>query len=82
MTGTTIEELKDRGRRRKAPPAVLRLYRRAFTEYGTLALWYRRALSSPTIAEALVVAECLRVEGNLRARRLAAEIEAACRAAV
>ncbi len=58
------------------------LYRRAFAEYGTLALWNMRSFEAPTPDDALAVARALRREGNLRARSLAEEIEQACRAAV
>ena len=58
------------------------LYRRAFREFGTFALWNKRNLESPTPEDALVIARALRIEGNREARRLAEEIEQACRAAV
>jgi hypothetical protein len=58
------------------------LYRRAFAEYGTLALWNIRSFEAPTPEDALVVARALRIEGNLPARRLAEQIEQACRAAI
>ena len=58
------------------------LYRRAFKEYGTRALWNKRVLAEPTKEDALVVARALRVEGNRAARQLAEQIERACRAAV
>jgi hypothetical protein len=57
------------------------LYDQAFQEFGALALWNSRRLSTPTTADAIAVARALRVEGNLRARALAERIEAACRAA-
>jgi hypothetical protein len=60
----------------------LSLYRRAFEEYGTHALWNSRALDRPTREDALAVARALRVHGNLAARRLAAQLEFACRAAL
>ena len=47
------------------------LYRRAFAEYGTRALWNKRELEAPTPADALVVARALRIEGDRDARRLA-----------
>jgi hypothetical protein len=59
---------------------IAALYRRAFEEYGAAALWNRRRLDAPTPADALVIARALRVEGDLGARRLAEEIEAACAA--
>lgn len=64
------------------PEDLLSLYRRAFTEYGTRALWNMRLLEQPTPADALVVARALRVEGNREARRLAEQIEQACRAVI
>lgn len=61
---------------------LARLYRRAFAEYGARALWNKRELEAPTPADALVVARALRLEGNREARRLAEQIEQACRAAL
>jgi hypothetical protein len=58
------------------------LYRRAFAEFGTFALWNVRRFESPTPQDALIVARTLRFEGNLTARRLAEQIEEACHAAV
>lgn len=57
------------------------LYARAFEEFGAMALWNMRLLNDPTPAHAMVVAGALRREGNLAARFLAEQIEAACRAA-
>ena len=62
------------------PVSLLSLYRRAFAEYGTQALWNKGALEAPTPEDALVVARALRIEGNREARRLAEQIEQACRA--
>lgn len=56
------------------------LYRQAFSEFGTRALWNKRCLVAPTRDDALVVARALRIEGNREARRLAEQIEQACRA--
>ena len=64
------------------PEDLATLYHRAFAEYGTHALWNRRELEAPTPADALVVARALRTEGNREARRLAEQIERACRAAL
>jgi hypothetical protein len=58
------------------------LYRRAFKEYGASALWSSRPVPNPTRADALAITRSLRVEGDLNARRLAEQIEKACRAAV
>ncbi len=57
------------------------LYRRAFEEFGASTLWSSRPVPDPTPADALAITQSLRVEGNLKARRLAEEIEQACRAA-
>ena len=67
------------------PPAsqdFVALYRRAFAEYGTQALWNKRMFEQPTQEDALVVARALRIEGDREARKLAEEIEKACHAAV
>lgn len=58
------------------------LYRRAFEEFGASALWSSKPLPNPTPADALAITRSLRVEGNLEARRLAEQIEQACRAAL
>jgi hypothetical protein len=63
-------------------PEFVRLYERAFKEFGTMALWSSRPIPDPTPADALAITRSLRVEGNLEARRLAEEIEQACHAAV
>jgi hypothetical protein len=63
-------------------PEYVALYRRAFAEYGSLALWNIRSFDNPEPSDALVVARALRNEGNLRARQLAEDIERACHAAV
>jgi hypothetical protein len=77
-----LEQLKELGAGRTAPADIARLYRQAFRDYGTQALWSRRPSETPTIAQALVVAESLRHEGNLQSRALAVEIERACRTAL
>jgi hypothetical protein len=58
------------------------LYHRAFSDYRLRALWNVRALEHPSPEEALTIARNLRVEGDLSARRLAEQIELACRAAL
>jgi hypothetical protein len=60
---------------------LLSLYRRAFAEYGTQALWNKRMFENPTPEDALVIARALRIEGDLNARRLAEQIEQTCRRA-
>jgi hypothetical protein len=77
-----LEQLKDLGAGRVAPEEIARLYHQAFREFGARALWSRRPSTTPTIAQALVIAESLRREGNLQARALASKIEQACRAAL
>ena len=62
-------------------PRYVELYREAFAKYSVRALWNRRYFENPTPGDALVIARALRIEGNLPARRLAEEIEKACRAA-
>jgi len=58
------------------------LYRQAFERFGVSALWSSRPVPNPTPEDALAITRSLRVEGNLDARRLAEQIEQACRAAV
>jgi len=63
-------------------PEFAILYSRAFAEFGAAALWSSRPVPDPTPADALAITHSLRVEGDLKARRLAEQIEQACRAAV
>jgi hypothetical protein len=63
------------------PEDFVSLYRRAFSQYGTWALWNMRSFDAPTPEDALVVARALRIEGDLKARLLAEQIEQACRTA-
>ena len=63
-----------------APDVLTQLYRRAFAEYGTQALWNKRRLDMPTPEDALVIARALRIEGDRDARKLAEQIEQVCRA--
>jgi hypothetical protein len=65
-----------------SPDDFAALYRRAFEEFGVSALWSSRPVPDPTPADALAITHSLRVEGNLQARRLAEQIEQACRAAI
>jgi hypothetical protein len=64
------------------PETFATLYRRAFAEYGAQALWNKRMLEVPTRDDALVIARALRIEGDREARKLAEQIEKACRAAL
>jgi hypothetical protein len=77
-----LRQLKELGAGRTAPREITHLYHQAFRDFGAQALWSRRPSEIPTIAQALVVAENLRREGNLQCRALAGEIERACRAAL
>jgi len=56
------------------------LYRRAFEQFGVAALWSFRPVPDPAPEDALAICRSLRIEGNLEARRLAEQIERACRA--
>ncbi|UFN49330.1 hypothetical protein LPC08_01400 [Roseomonas sp. OT10] len=56
------------------------LYRRAFEEYGSRALWHMRPVRHPTPADALAITQALRTHGRMDGRRLAERIEALCRA--
>ena len=60
---------------------IARLYRQAFAEFGSLALWHSRPVPDPTPAAALAITRSLRVDGNMDSRRLAEKIESLCRAA-
>ena len=64
------------------PAGFVSLYRQAFERFGAHALWNKRFLEAPQPDDALVIARALRIEGNRDARRLAEQIEQACRAAV
>jgi hypothetical protein len=64
------------------PADYVSLYRQAFERFGSLALWNKRRLEVPQPDDALVIARALRIEGNIEARRLAEQIDLACRAAV
>ena len=59
---------------------VVGLYRRAFVEFGSRALWNIKELDDPTVEQMLAVTRQLRIEGDMNARRLAEQIEQAARA--
>lgn len=59
---------------------IVALYRRAFAQFRSRALWNIRELDNPTIDEVLAITRQLRTEGDMNARRLAEQIEEACRA--
>ena len=77
-----IDEMMELGAGRPAPEPVAELYRLAFRNFGTRALWSRRPSAHPTIAQALVVAQSLKRDGDMTTRPLAARIEEACRSAL
>jgi hypothetical protein len=79
---TDLDQLKVLGAGRPATEAVVRLYQQAFRDFGAQALWSSRPAPEPTLADALAITRSLRVEGDRNARRLAEQIEAACRAAL
>lgn len=56
------------------------LYRQAFRDFGSIALWNMRAIPEPTPADALAITAALRTHGRMNGRRLAERIEALCRA--
>ncbi len=62
----------------KQPQDIVTLYRRAFAEYGASALWSSKPVAEPTADDAMAITRSLRVEGDLRARGLAEQIERAC----
>ncbi len=62
------------------PEDLATLYRRAFAEYGTRALWNMRPVEKPTPADALAITNALRTHGRMDGRRLAERIEELCRA--
>jgi hypothetical protein len=64
------------------PMNLVSLYRRAFEEFGTSALWSSKPVPDPTAADALAITHSLRVEGNLEARHLAEQIERLSLAAI
>ena len=61
------------------PEDFVNLYRRAFAEYGTKALWNMRPIEDPTPADALAITKALRTHGGMDGRRLAERIEQLCR---
>jgi hypothetical protein len=62
------------------PEDFVNLYLRAFSEYGTEALWNMRPIENPTSSDALAITRALRTHGGMKGRRLAEDIERLCRA--
>jgi len=73
--------MRDMSMEPEMPDDFATLYRRAFATFGTSALWSSRPVPDPTPADALAITRSLRVEGDLKARRLAEQIEQACQRA-
>ena len=71
---THVAEHADRER------GLVALYRQAFAEFGSRALWNIREFENPRIEDVLAIARPLRIEGNMDARRLAEKIERLARA--
>ncbi len=80
--GATLEEIKQGGAAWPATDELRALYREAFATYGPRALWSSSPVERPTITDLLAITESLRVEGGIGGRRLAVQIETACRAAL
>jgi hypothetical protein len=59
---------------------IERLYRQAFAEFGTVALWSMKPVEQPTAGAALAITSALRTHGSMKGRRLAETIERLCRA--
>jgi len=59
---------------------IATLYRIAFRDYGTVALWSMRPVNDPSYADALAITKALRTHGGMPGRRLAEQIEALCHA--
>ena len=78
----SLDELKQRGAARPAPPHLRALYREAFQTYRLRALWSSREADDPSIADLLTITESPRVEGGVPGRRLAEAIVTGCRAAL
>ena len=74
---THLAEVAEAG---EPQPELLALYRQAFAEFGSRALWNIREIETPRIEDVLSIARPLRIEGNMDARRLAEKIERLARA--
>ena len=64
----------------REPEELASLYRRAFAEYGTRALWNMRPVVKPAAGDALAITQALRTHGSMDGRLLAERIEDLCRA--
>ncbi len=59
---------------------IATLYRQAFRDFGSVALWSMRPVKDPTREDALAITPALRTHGRMDGRRLAERIEAIWRA--
>jgi hypothetical protein len=59
---------------------IQKLYRQAFKEYGSVALWNMRPVDRPPPDDAVAITRALRTYGSMAGRRLAERIEELCRA--
>jgi hypothetical protein len=57
-----------------------RLYRQAFAQFGSVALWNLTPAERATPGSALAITSALRTHGSMDGRRLAEAIERLCRA--
>jgi hypothetical protein len=71
---------KDQAMSHNRAMEIQALYRQAFRDFGSVALWSMRPVRQPTPADALAITTALRTHGRMDGRRLAERIEAACRA--
>ena len=78
MDKPIFDTLKDLGSGKPASGEIVRLYRQAFEEYGSRALWNLRQLKQPSRADALAITQALRTHGRMDGRRLAERIERLC----
>ena len=62
------------------PEEFVILYRRAFAQYKSQALWNMRPNENPTRDDALAITRALRTHAGMDGRRLAEQIERLCRA--
>ena len=62
----------------EASAAIKALYRQAFRDFGSIALWSMRPIADPTPADALAITRALRTHGRMDGRRLAERIEELC----
>lgn len=62
-------------------PGLIEAYNEAWRRYRAQCLWNVRRKADPSPSDAINVARCLRLRGDMNARELAIKIEAAANAA-